>query len=156
MVTASGGDEQDQRPSRFLAELAGDDVEIERASAATRWLALPALVFLGSASDEERMLYEKLRPTEFQPAPRRLTEELWQKNVIHPREDKLVGAIFSSTLAALAATTAQPVTAFGLAPETRTEPCSGPPARTTKESVIARSRHHSSTSTACSAASPSA
>ena len=44
MVTASGGDEQDQRPSRFLAELAGDDIEIERASAATRWLALPALV----------------------------------------------------------------------------------------------------------------
>jgi ATP-dependent exoDNAse (exonuclease V) beta subunit len=44
VVTASGGDERDQRPSRFLAELAGDDVEIERASAATRWLALPALV----------------------------------------------------------------------------------------------------------------
>ena len=44
MVTASGGDEQDQRPSRFLAELAGDDIEIERAGAATRWLSLPALV----------------------------------------------------------------------------------------------------------------
>jgi superfamily I DNA/RNA helicase/RecB family exonuclease len=44
MVTASGGDEQDQRPSRFLTELAGDDIEIERASAATRWLSLPALV----------------------------------------------------------------------------------------------------------------
>jgi superfamily I DNA/RNA helicase/RecB family exonuclease len=44
MVTASGGDEQDQRPSRFLAELAGEDIEIERAGAATRWLALPALV----------------------------------------------------------------------------------------------------------------
>jgi superfamily I DNA/RNA helicase/RecB family exonuclease len=43
-VTASGGDEQDQRPSRFLAELAGDDIEIVRASAATRWLSLPALV----------------------------------------------------------------------------------------------------------------
>ena len=44
VVTASGGDEQDQRPSRFLAELAGDDVEIQRAGAATRWLSLPALV----------------------------------------------------------------------------------------------------------------
>ena len=44
VVTASGGDEQDKRPSRFLAELAGDGVEIERAGAATRWLALPALV----------------------------------------------------------------------------------------------------------------
>ena len=44
VVTASGGDEQDQRPSRFLTELAGDEIEIERASAATRWLSLPALV----------------------------------------------------------------------------------------------------------------
>jgi superfamily I DNA/RNA helicase/RecB family exonuclease len=44
VVTASGGDEQDKRPSRFLAELAGEAIEIERASAATRWLALPALV----------------------------------------------------------------------------------------------------------------
>ena len=44
MVTASGGDEQDNRPSRFLAELAGDAIEIGRAGAATRWLALPALV----------------------------------------------------------------------------------------------------------------
>ncbi len=44
VVTASGGDEQDKRPSRFLAELAGDGVEIERAGAATRSLALPALV----------------------------------------------------------------------------------------------------------------
>jgi superfamily I DNA/RNA helicase/RecB family exonuclease len=44
VVTASGGDEQDQRPSRFLAELAGDDIEIERAGATTRWLSLPVLV----------------------------------------------------------------------------------------------------------------
>ncbi len=44
VVTASGGDEQDNRPSRFLAELAGDAIEIGRAGAATRWLALPALV----------------------------------------------------------------------------------------------------------------
>jgi superfamily I DNA/RNA helicase/RecB family exonuclease len=44
MVTASGGDERDRRPSRFLAELAGDDIEIEQASDATRWLSLPALV----------------------------------------------------------------------------------------------------------------
>jgi superfamily I DNA/RNA helicase/RecB family exonuclease len=44
VVTASGGDEQDQRPSRFLAELAGDEIEIERAGATTRWLSLPVLV----------------------------------------------------------------------------------------------------------------
>ncbi len=57
VVTASGGDEQDQRPSRFLAELAGDDVEIGRAGAATRWLALPALV-----ADLRRTVADQGRP----------------------------------------------------------------------------------------------
>ena len=57
VVTASGGDERDQRPSRFLAELAGDDIEIERASAATRWLSLPALV-----ADLRRAAADPARP----------------------------------------------------------------------------------------------
>ena len=80
-----------------------------------------ALVFLGAASDEEKGLYQRLRPTQFTPAPRRLTEELWQKSIIHPKEDRHVGAIFSSTLGALAAGTAQPISAFGLTAETRTD-----------------------------------
>ncbi|HEX4832336.1 MAG TPA: ATP-dependent DNA helicase [Trebonia sp.] len=44
VVTAAGGEESAQRPSRFLAELAGDDIEIERAGAHARWLSLPVLV----------------------------------------------------------------------------------------------------------------
>jgi tetratricopeptide (TPR) repeat protein len=85
------------------------------------WCLAQALVFLGVASDEERLLYERFRPRHFTPAPRRLTEELWQKSVIHPREDRTVGAIFSSTLGALAAPTAQPITAYGLSPDTRAD-----------------------------------
>src|SRR6202012_4940253 len=80
-----------------------------------------ALVFLGAASEEEKTLFAKFRPQRFVPAPRRLTEELGQKGVIHPREDRHVGAIFASTLGAHAATTAQPVTAFGLQPDARTD-----------------------------------
>jgi len=57
VVTASGGDEQDKRPSRFLAELAGEDIEIEQASGATRWLALPALV-----ADLRRCAADTTRP----------------------------------------------------------------------------------------------
>src|SRR4029077_19360921 len=38
-----------------------------------------------------------------------------------PREDKHVGAIFSSTLGAIAAGSAQPITAFGLTPESRAD-----------------------------------
>jgi superfamily I DNA/RNA helicase/RecB family exonuclease len=44
VVTASGSDDTQERPSRFLAELAGDEIEIEDVSgAAPRWLSLPAL-----------------------------------------------------------------------------------------------------------------
>ena len=85
------------------------------------WCVAQALVFLGAASDEEKLLYTRFRPAQFTPAPRRLTEELWQKAIIHPKEDRHVGAIFSSTLGALAASTAQPVTSFGLSPDARTD-----------------------------------
>jgi superfamily I DNA/RNA helicase/RecB family exonuclease len=45
VVTAAGGEDTDQRPSRFLTELAGDDVPIERvADSQHRWLSIPALV----------------------------------------------------------------------------------------------------------------
>ena len=68
MVTASGGDEQDQRPSRFLAELAGEHIEIERASAAARWLSLPALV-----ADLRRTASDPAKPVALrQAAARRL------------------------------------------------------------------------------------
>jgi len=44
VVTAVGADDTEQRPSRFLAELAGDEVEIEHvAGTGRRWLSLPAL-----------------------------------------------------------------------------------------------------------------
>jgi superfamily I DNA/RNA helicase/RecB family exonuclease len=44
VVTASGNDESQERPSRFLAELAGDEIEIQDVAGGTpRWLSLPAL-----------------------------------------------------------------------------------------------------------------
>jgi RecB family exonuclease len=43
-VTAVGAEDAEDRPSRFLAELAGDDIEIERVTGSGhRWLSLPAL-----------------------------------------------------------------------------------------------------------------
>jgi superfamily I DNA/RNA helicase/RecB family exonuclease len=50
LVTAVGGEDTEERPSRFLRELAGEGIEIERPGAGTaagaqaRWLSLPALV----------------------------------------------------------------------------------------------------------------
>jgi superfamily I DNA/RNA helicase/RecB family exonuclease len=44
VVTAVGGADSEERPSRFLAELAGDDIEPEQVGeAGRRWLSLPAL-----------------------------------------------------------------------------------------------------------------
>ncbi|NVB81638.1 MAG: tetratricopeptide repeat protein [Kofleriaceae bacterium] len=101
---------------KALANLYRAEHELDKA-----YCVAQALVFLGAASSEEKLLYEKFRPQGFTPAPRRLTEELWQKAIIHPREDRHVGAIFASTLGALAAGSAQPVTSFGLTPDSRTD-----------------------------------
>jgi len=71
-----------------------------------------ALVFLKAANAEEGTIYSAGKPQSFVPAKRRLTEELWQKAVIHNREDRHVNAIFSSIIGQVAATTAQPLSSF--------------------------------------------
>jgi tetratricopeptide (TPR) repeat protein len=101
---------------KALANLYREEHELDKA-----WCVAQALVFLGAASDSERALYEKHRAAQFAPATRRLTEELWQKSVIHPREDRHVGAIFGATLGALAGASAQPLQAFGLDLARRTD-----------------------------------
>jgi golgin subfamily B member 1 len=94
---------------KALARLYREEHMLDKA-----WCLSQALVFLGAADDDERRMYLRHRPAQFQPTARRLTEELWQKAIIHPREDRAVGAIFASTLGGLVATTAQPAQAFGL------------------------------------------
>ncbi len=101
---------------KALSNLYREENELDKA-----WCLAQALVFLGVASDVERALYLKHRPAQFVPATRRLTEELWQKAIIHPLEDRAVGAIFASTLGPIAATTGQGLAAFGLDPAARTD-----------------------------------
>jgi len=44
LVTAVGGEDSEERPSRFLAELAGQEITVEQvAGTARRWLSLPSL-----------------------------------------------------------------------------------------------------------------
>jgi superfamily I DNA/RNA helicase/RecB family exonuclease len=58
VVTAAGGEDTDMRPSRFLTELAGDDVPVERvAESQHRWLSMPALV-----ADLRRAAADTARP----------------------------------------------------------------------------------------------
>jgi hypothetical protein len=101
---------------KALASLYLAEHELDKA-----WCVAQVLVLLGAAGHDERRLYERFRSAPFPPAPRRLTDELWQKAIVHPGEDRRVGEIFAVVGGALAAETAQPAAAFGLAPEARVD-----------------------------------
>jgi tetratricopeptide (TPR) repeat protein len=99
---------------RALADLYFETEDLDKAYCLSQ-----ALVFLGAANERERALYERLRPKKLSVAKRRLTEELWQKAIIHQREDRHLNAIFGSLVASIAATTAQPASSFKLNPSRR-------------------------------------
>ena len=85
VVTAAGGEDADQRPSRFLTELAGDDIPIERVTGggAHRWLSLPALV-----ADLRRAAADTARPPAVRQAAAAQLARLAAAGVraAHPRE----------------------------------------------------------------------
>jgi RecB family exonuclease len=84
VVTAAGGEDTDQRPSRFLTELAGDEVPIERvADAGHRWLSMPALV-----ADLRRAAADPGRPRQIRRAAAAQLARLAAAGVrgAHPRE----------------------------------------------------------------------
>jgi superfamily I DNA/RNA helicase/RecB family exonuclease len=62
VVTAVGGADTEDRPSRFLAELAGDEIEPEQVTGAgRRWLSLPALTADLRRAAADRSLAAPLR-----------------------------------------------------------------------------------------------
>ena len=84
IVTAAGGEDTDQRPSRFLTELAGDDIRIERvAESQHRWLSMPALV-----ADLRRTAPDTARPAAVRQAAAVQLARLAAAGVraAHPRE----------------------------------------------------------------------
>ena len=89
VVTAAGGETVsnsagDQRPSRFLTELAGDDIRIERvAESQHRWLSMPALV-----ADLRRAAADTARPAAVRQAAAAQLARLAAAGVraAHPRE----------------------------------------------------------------------
>ena len=84
IVTAAGGEDTDQRPSRFLTELAGDDIRIERvAESQHRWLSMSALV-----ADLRRAAADTARPAAVRQAAAAQLARLAAAGVraAHPRE----------------------------------------------------------------------
>ena len=86
------------------------------------WCLAAALAFLGKASPEELERFNGGRSAKLAFARRRLTEELWHKAVVHPREDRALNGIFLSLWGHLAATTAQPHRALSLDPAAQADP----------------------------------
>ena len=101
---------------RALAALYLAEGELDKA-----WCVAEVLVVLGTASADERALHARFATPRYVQAERRISDELWRKAIAHPREDRRIGAILAAALPALAADTAQPPAAFGLAPEGRVD-----------------------------------
>ena len=78
------------------------------------WCVSSALSFLRKADPEEQQFFEQYRPKGFVRARARLTEELWQKNVYHPDEDRYVSHIFATVSSAVAAAYAKEHKDWGL------------------------------------------
>ncbi|HKE14808.1 MAG TPA: tetratricopeptide repeat protein [Kofleriaceae bacterium] len=101
---------------RALSRLYREEGESDKA-----FCLAQALVFLRAAGREEQELYERMRPGQLVLSRRRLTEELWQRAILHAREDRRVNAIFASLVGGIAASTAQPPAAFHLSARDRIE-----------------------------------
>jgi tetratricopeptide (TPR) repeat protein len=66
------------------------------------WCVCSALTFLQRADADETQFYEQYKQKGFVRAKSRLTDEMWAKNVLHPDEDRFIGAIFAAVWQAVA------------------------------------------------------
>ena len=78
------------------------------------WCVTSALAFLRQADAEEQQFFEQYRPKGFVRARQRLTEELWQKNVYHPDEDRFISHILATVSSSVAAAYAKEHKDWGL------------------------------------------
>jgi tetratricopeptide (TPR) repeat protein len=78
------------------------------------WCVAAVLASLRKADAEEQQFFEQYRVKGFTRARARLTEELWQRNIYHPDEDRFVSHIFASVSMAVAAAYAKEHKDWGL------------------------------------------
>jgi tetratricopeptide (TPR) repeat protein len=78
------------------------------------WCVTSALAFLRKADPEEQQFFEQYRPKGFARARARLTEELWQRNIYHPDEDRYISHVFAAVSQVVAAVRAKEHKDWGL------------------------------------------
>jgi golgin subfamily B member 1 len=101
---------------RTLRKLYGDTKQWDR-----MWCLCGALCFLKKADPEEQKFFETNKPRGMVPAKRKLTEDLWQRMVMHPDEDRFLAATFARLGPPVALLRAQPAETFGLKRKDRLE-----------------------------------
>jgi len=102
---------------RFFVELG----ELDHAFCAGQSLAA-----LGQADGDERALYEQYRPGAPIRAQRRMTEELWQKSLCHPDQDRMLSQILATVSPAVAVARAKPHKEWALKRKHRRDVASDP------------------------------
>ncbi|MCS6914793.1 MAG: tetratricopeptide repeat protein [Myxococcales bacterium] len=66
------------------------------------WCMCAALVYLQRADADETQFFEQYKPKGLVRAKARLTDEMWNKYVYHPDEDRFIGNIFAAVYQAVA------------------------------------------------------
>ena len=93
---------------RALAKLYRDSGAMDK-----QWCVAATLSFLRKADPDLMQFYEHHRPRELRTAKRTFTDDVWAR-VVHPDEDRFVGAVFMLLGHFVAATAAQQHQAVGL------------------------------------------
>jgi tetratricopeptide (TPR) repeat protein len=90
------------------------------------WCVSQVLVLLARADADERQLYEQYRPKGIVRARSRLTEELWQKNLYHPDEDRRASQILATVAQGVAMARAKEHKEWGLKRKERRDVATDP------------------------------
>ncbi len=105
-------------PLRILRKLYHELHQYDRA-----WCVTAALAFLRKADAEEQRFFEQYRPKGGMARARaRLTEELWQKNIFHPDEDRYVSAVLAVVSRSVAAVRAREHKDWGIKRKDKRDP----------------------------------
>ena len=86
------------------------------------WCVASVLSFLRKADAEEQRFFEQYKPKTFARAKARLTEELWQRNLYHPDEDRFISHVLASVSGSVAAIRAREFKDWGLKRKDRRDP----------------------------------
>ncbi len=90
------------------------------------WCVTSVLAFLRRADPEEQGFFEQYRPKGMARAKARLTEEMWQKAVYHPEEDRFVSNILAVVSQGVASLRAQEFKQWELKRKDRRDPSTDP------------------------------